>query len=263
MMNIQLKKSAKYLYHWSGKIISYWESGIIFLLIIALCLSVFCPLLQCGKSFDNRDWMLITQIILYIGILLLAKLLPKRLYQLIEGLQVSGILHFNKNQQDFLSGFKNSVYQFSQFGAITFALLIFTLFSMAEGKGFLYQDGLLHISATLVAVAAGIHIGRMVAFSTLASCIQRYSGKIQLIPGHPDGAGGFVEIGEFYFSQAIILVLPIMYLIIWILIIPIHEAHYLHWREPFFILALILMGLESLLLFIPLRAFQNLIKKKK
>src|SRR5712691_13025134 len=104
-------------------------------------------------------------------------------------------------------------------------------------------------------------------------CSQSFSSLIiprttsaQLLPpaetSHPDGAGGFRPIGDFFFYQSVIAGIPAIYLAAWwwfIPLMPIYES----WRSPYLGLLLVAIAFEVMAFILPMRSIHMLMREQK
>jgi hypothetical protein len=111
------------------------------------------------------------------------------------------------------------------------------------------------IIGVLGAFVIGTYYGDTISYSRLGHLLQRYGLRIRLFLGHPDGVCGLKPIGEYYFYQARLFLVPSIYLTIWWLLISLWRnsptfAVYDYWRGRLIILVigLVIMQLSSFVL---------------
>jgi hypothetical protein len=109
---------------------------------------------------------------------------------------------------------------------------------------------------------AGERLSRMIAYGVSWRPFKRDGAQWRLMPGHPDGAGGFKPIGGFFFYQSIIAGIPAVYLAVWWWFIPLVPV-YDNWRRPFLGLLFIAIVLEILTFVLPMRSIHVLMRAKK
>lgn len=119
---------------------------------------------------------------------------------------------------------------------------------------------------TFVAAAGaylvGRYIGEAVAYGCLAQVCQQEKIDLQLQAGHLDGAAGWRPIGDLYFKQALLLVIPGAFLGAWWFLIPAFES-YDRWRETYAVLLLIVVVCQLLAFVLPLVSFHGVMARLK
>ena len=75
------------------------------------------------------------------------------------------------------------------------------------------------VASLFCAVLVGFRLGRAVANGFTGRAIRKVSPSFEMVPQHPDGAGGLGSIGRFYLWQAGGLLIPTVWLLIWIWLI--------------------------------------------
>jgi len=109
---------------------------------------------------------------------------------------------------------------------------------------------------------AGERLGRMVAYGVSWRPAKCDGASWRLVPGHPDGAGGFRPIGDFFFYQSVIAGIPAIYLATWwwfIPLMPIYES----WRSPYLGLLLVAIAFEVMAFILPMRSIHMLMREQK
>ncbi|MEO0669134.1 MAG: hypothetical protein AAFZ99_14580 [Pseudomonadota bacterium] len=87
-------------------------------------------------------------------------------------------------------------------------------------------------SMTILGALAGHRLGTIAALGTFGRRLNRRGGRLRLVPGHSDGAGGALRVGEFLAFQGILVFLPIMWLSFWLAMVwsvPEVRAFYGQW----------------------------------
>ena len=72
------------------------------------------------------------------------------------------------------------------------------------------------VASMFCAVLVGLRLGRAIANGFTGRAIRKVSLSFEMVPQHPDGAGGLDSIGRFYLWQASGLLVPTVWLLIWI-----------------------------------------------
>ena len=92
------------------------------------------------------------------------------------------------------------------------------------------------------AVLAGLRLGRFFANGLIGRAIRKVAPSFEMVIQHPDGAGGLDRIGRSYLLQAAGLLIPTIWFLIWIWIIPdMEQYNYRRWLLHFWILFLVLI----------------------
>jgi hypothetical protein len=112
--------------------------------------------------------------------------------------------------------------------------------------------------AVVLAFIAGKYLGLTILYTGFFKQIKD-TIKINVHPGHLDGAAGLKPIGEFYLRLARLALIPAVYLGVWLLIIPVSPFKYLSgairyksWELGFFILFVAAIVFEFLIFILPL-----------
>jgi hypothetical protein len=83
-------------------------------------------------------------------------------------------------------------------------------------------------------------------------------------PGHIDGAAGLKPIGTFYFTQAMLLAVPAVFLAAWWFLFPLWPGpNYSHWRDPYLGMLLVVLGFEVAAFVMPMWRFHILMRERK
>ena len=148
--------------------------------------------------------------------------------------------------------------------ALVSALAMLIAFAVSVYYEPRFDKALLALPASIGSYIAGSYLGRMVSFGRLATHIAQAGWTIKIFPEHIDGVGGLKPVGDFYFRQAMIASIPVLFLGIWSVLFPHWPGRdYSDWADPYLgllVLALIIM----LAAFVaPMVKFHNLMCEKK
>ena len=112
---------------------------------------------------------------------------------------------------------------------------------------------------------AGVCIADMFAAGRSWRSFRQEAIGWRLIPGHPDGAGGFRPIGNFFFFQCLIAGIPAVYLGVWGLLIPLFRAFrdYALWFRPYLVLLAVAIALELLVFILPMWSVHTIMRAEK
>lgn len=112
------------------------------------------------------------------------------------------------------------------------------------------------------ALLVGMRLARLVNHGSIGRLVEDKAGPFGMTIEHPDRAGGTAQIGKFYFFQATVLVIPVFWLLVWILLIPSLEG-YTKWADHFFNLLILAIAMFFLAFVLPMIAFRRLIRDWK
>lgn len=107
----------------------------------------------------------------------------------------------------------------------------------------------------------GMRFGRMILYGRFGWILEASNIDLKIQVGHPDGIGGLKPIAQFYFYQATLLFIPILYLGLGWLIMP--DSPYDDWRPMFGFLFIIAVMVQIAAFFVPLWGFHHDIKRQK
>lgn len=118
------------------------------------------------------------------------------------------------------------------------------------------------IASFVCAFLVGLRLARLVSHGSLGRLIESQNVPFGMTIEHPDRAGGTTKIGIFYFLQASMLIVPVLWLLIWILQIR-PSSEYSNWTEHFYYLLIITVFVFILAFLLPMLAFRRVIRKWK
>jgi hypothetical protein len=111
----------------------------------------------------------------------------------------------------------------------------------------------------------GLEVGRALAYSRLARLLARRGIAFRARPAHVDGAGGLRPFGDFYLHQSLLLAIPLVYFLIWslLLLTPAFEGRYEAWGTVAPVLFGVLFVLELAALAAPLAPVHRAMRGQK
>jgi hypothetical protein len=120
----------------------------------------------------------------------------------------------------------------------------------------------------IAGAVAGGWLGRLASYGLLGRALAKRELPLEVVPGHPDGAGGLKPIGDFYLYQSLTASLPAIFLGIWVLLISLGGANRtLGGLRPYldqYILLLPLAILFEVLAFVlPMSSIHGIMKRQK
>lgn len=127
---------------------------------------------------------------------------------------------------------------------------------------------------TLEVIAArivGRYVGRGISYSFLGRHLIKDNVKLNVIPGHSDNTAGLRPIGDFYFFQAMVTALPVLFFAFWILITPVWSTiapeasleFATHWKNTYLVFLFISLGIEVVAFILPLWFFHREMSHQK
>ena len=127
-------------------------------------------------------------------------------------------------------------------------------FAFALFREFWWPRVALGIALTALALVAGQYAGRMAYYGQLGWIFRRQGIQVTLDPWHADRTGGLRPVGEFYFTQAMIVAIPVVYVAFWLLVMPVWpRLDYMdRWAASYPWLLAIGVALEMLAFLLPL-----------
>ena len=123
------------------------------------------------------------------------------------------------------------------------------------------------IAARLV----GRYAGRGIAYGLFGRQLVKQRIRLTLIPGHSDSAAGLRPIGDYYFYQATITALPVLFFAFWVLAMPNWTKIWpgsdsdfeAQWKNTYLIFFLVTIGIELLTFALPLWFFHQQMSAQK
>ena len=123
-----------------------------------------------------------------------------------------------------------------------------------------------HVVSLICAALVGLRISRLAAHGLIGSVLQAQDVGLNLIVDHSDRAGGTAEIGKFYLFNASVLLIPAVWLVIWIVNIPLIEDHPGKnnlWPAHFVILLAITSAIFVVAVWLPMIKFSQMMHEWK
>lgn len=124
------------------------------------------------------------------------------------------------------------------------------------------------LASLICAVLIGLRMGRVASHGFIGNSIEKHENAIRIAVFHPDRTGGLGQIGNFYFLQASVILVPIIWLLVWVLIIPSMADNpdwqdYTKWVDHFYRLLMICFAVFLLAFFLPMLSFRRMIRNWK
>ena len=211
------------------------------------------------------DWLYISTIALFALGLSLAVRLPARMERTIIRLTARGSLSLPEEETTgFLLAFEKRSARWALIGGVLGALAILSAYIFTGSLGVASSPVrvAINITAPVIETCIGFFIGYYAGYAasngSLGRFLKRHDVALHAQPGHLDGVAGFRPVGSFYFSQAAILGLAALFLIIWWVLIglsPELAKHNGAWRTPYLVFFFVVLLAEMLAFAIPLWSF--------
>ena len=208
--------------------------------------------------YDTWDWLLISGWATFILAILLSNRLPSALEHCLKRLIHRGALCVSEIR---LTGFTTELecarvpkYAIWFGGAVATGIIIAFLGAYNLHQ-LIFRIPLL-VGEAVGSYVAGCYLGRMVCYGRLEAFMKFSGFDLRVIPAHPDTAGGFKPIGDFFFFQASIAGLPALFLAVWLILIsfdlfPVVEQ-YKQWTGPYAGLLVLAVAIEMMAFIWPL-----------
>lgn len=193
------------------------------LVLAAVLLAVFIfEVVDVGVEWRKWDHMFVSGYVAIVVGIFLSLGIRRRLREAVQRLARRGVMSMPDDPEGdaFVERFEQRVLVWSHRIALVIGALILAMFLSAywqEMSGIRISETAL---GTFAAYCAGRIIGRMIVYGFLGWTIRNEKIALTAVPGHVDGAGGFKPLGDFYFFQAMLLTIPVLFVGLWLLLIP-------------------------------------------
>ena len=235
----------------------------LFLLLVAAYLAI-AETVKSGLD-GYVDWLYISTIAFFALGLLLAVRLPARMERTIIHLAARGSLRLPEEETPaFLLAFEKRSARWALIGGIVGAAAILAAYfitgsiGVAASPAFILINGAALIVETCVGFFIGYYAGYAASNGSLGRFLKQRGVMLHAQPGHLDGVAGFRPVGAFYFSQAALLGLVALFLVVWWVLIglsPDLARHNEAWRTPYLVFFFVVILAEVLAFALPLWSF--------
>lgn len=227
--------------------------------LVAVVLVVANEVVLSGTHIARWDWLFVTGWLTFVGAWGPALGLLGHVREAIERLERRGVL---RGPPDLAQVVADSAERWSRIVGLATASGVFAAFVVALGADALAG----RLTFTVLATAAGLFVGRVlgcgISFGRLGRMIERGPWRVELQPGHIDGAAGLRPIGVLYLRQAGILATPGLFLATWWIIMP-FLGRYADWRDTYMALLVAAIAVEILAFVLPMLAFHRVMRREK
>ena len=174
-----------------------------------------------------------------------------------EQLRTEGLLHWTDADEAVIEG-RRKLY--ARATALCVVIMVFPGTIFLHFRGWPTSPGQQEMlwSMTILGALAGHRLGTIGALGTFGRRMNRRGGRLRLVLGHSDGAGGARRVGEFLAFQGILVALPIMWLSFWLAMVwsvPEIHAFYGQWWPLHAGLLVVAVVIAWIGLISPLRTF--------
>ena len=236
---------------------------LLFLLLVAAYLAVVDTV---KSGLDGYvDWLYISTIAFFALGLSLAVRLPARMERTIIRLAARGSLSLPEEETPaFLLAFEKRSARWALIGSVLGAAAILAAYfitgsvGIASSLAFILINSAALIVETCVGFFTGYYAGYAASNGSLGRFLKQRGVTLHAQPGHLDGVAGFRPVGAFYFSQAALLGLAALFLIVWWVLIglsPDLARHNGAWRTPYLVFFFVVILAEMLAFALPLWSF--------
>ena len=219
-----------------------------------------------GLRSGQWDPLFVTGVFAFVIAIEMADGVPDRLAAAYGRLRARGVLEMSDEAWDrFSKRSAEHARKWTLVGGLVVAVIILVAWIavlLPRGPARLVLSDPAMLFECLCGWIAGERVTRMAAYGWSWRPHKYESVSWQLFPGHPDGAGGFRPIGDFFFYQSVIAAIPAIYLAAWWWFIPlIHE--YESWRSPYLVLLLAAIVIEVMTFIVPMLSVHSLMREEK
>ena len=212
------------------------------------------------------DLLLFTGVLAFVIALEMADRVPARFAAAFGRVKARGVLDMPAEARErFDRRLEQRAQKWTAAGGPVVAIIVFAVWIAVLGPRWPARFALsnpLMLFECLCGWVAGEKIGRMIAYGASWRPRQFDGATWQLFPGHPDGAGGFRPIGDFFFYQSVIAGIPAIYLAAWWWFFPL-IPEYSFWRGPYMWLLFIAIGIEAMTFILPMLSVHMLMGEQK
>jgi hypothetical protein len=215
------------------------------------------------------DWLYVSTIALFALGLLLAVRLPAQMERTIIHLAARGSLRLSAEETPaFLLAFEKRSARWALIGSLMGAMAILGAYVITGSVGIASSPALIVMNTTALIVEtcvgffigyhAGYYAGYAASNGSLGRFLKQRGVALHAQPGHLDGVAGFRPVGVFYFSQAALLGLAALFLVVWWVLIglsPDLARHNGAWRAPYLVFFFLVILAELLAFALPLWSF--------
>jgi hypothetical protein len=236
---------------------------LVFLLLVAIYLFIE-EKVKIGPD-GYIDWLYISTIAFFALGLALAVRLPTRMERAIIRLAARGSLSLPEEETPaFLLAFEHRAARWALIGGILGAAAVLgaNFFTGSPWSVSSPLQAMINLSAVTIETCVGFFIGYYAGYAASNGSLGRFLKQrgvtLHAQPGHLDGVAGFRPVGAFYFSQAAILGLAALFLIVWWVLIglsPYLARHNEAWRTPYLVFFFVVLLAEMLAFALPLWSF--------
>lgn len=217
-----------------------------------------------GRNVGEWDVLLLSGWATLTVALVVARAVPARMRVTLQRLVDRHVLDLDESElQRLVKALEARGMRWGGWTGAVVVVAIGVAFVFAYSKPALLQRIPLAVLEAIGGYVAGLQLGRMASYGALGAFLRRNECRLEVWPGHVDGAAGLKPLGDFYFFQAMIAAVPAIFLAVWWFLIPLKGTRYDYWRDPYVGLLVPAIALEVLAFVVPIWSFHKEMVKKK
>ena len=245
---------------------SSWELWFICIGLVLVCFLYRTEL----AAFSSAKWATVSAwILMAIGVTI-AQQLEGRFEQMLQRLSNRWVLSLSPTE--FIE-FRNKLRTRARVAAVVGgvvlpALLLIAYLLTLKSLGWLTVGEI--FVELICALIVGRHAGRGVFYGFLGKQLAEEGITVNMIFGHSDQAAGLRPIGDFYFLQAIIAALPVVFFAFWVVMMPIwmvtwpeSDPDFANWKRAYVGFLFVALGFELTAFVLPMVFFHQQMKQQK
>ncbi|MFK8115369.1 MAG: hypothetical protein AB8B91_24440 [Rubripirellula sp.] len=245
---------------------SPWEMWFICVGLVLVCLVYRQELM----AFSSAKWATVSAwVLMAIGVTIAQKL-EGRFEQMLQRLSDRSALSLSPAEFiEFRNQMRTRASTAASVGGIALPALLLLAYFLTLSSFDWLTVGEIFVEL-ICALLVGRHAGRGVLYGFLGKQLADEGIKVNMILGHSDHAAGLRPIGDFYFLQAIIAALPVVFFAFWVVMMPIWMAtwpqsdpHFVSWKTTYVGFLIIALVLELTAFVLPMLFFHQQMKDQK
>lgn len=214
--------------------------------------------------FSQWDLLLLTGIITFIIEFNFVVKIREYFELTLSRLLIRGAFQIEDREKDnFFYQLEETAQYWARIGGILATVVFSIAFLSLLVDKFSFSLLLLGIIESTGAYIGGSYFGRMASYGQLGWKLEKESIKIKMNPLHVDGVAGLKPIGDFFFHQAMVLVIPAIFLAVWLFLFPLWPRDYSRWEDIYLILLSIAIIIHIIAFIVPVWSFHMIMEREK
>ena len=215
------------------------------------------------KQRDAGDQMFPTGTLATIAALFLSTMTDRSPITLLRKMHNAALVSLPQSQESQIMRFQTlcSFWSHVVYGAILFVA------GLGFAKVIIDMNPKVVAAETVPFIAAyvltGLRFAKMTANGLLLHHVHDLCSRVNLRVGHRDGAGGLAIVGKFCLTQVSSLVIPITWLVYWVVAIILDPdstgSRYGDWGPFFLVLLALVLSAAGIGCFLPMKTFRNIV----